>query len=128
MTATDMIVEPLRIEDYRRFWRETIDASKSDWRREYAERALRVFEEAIIGERPTLAHLMPLVDHIYLRDTQGCCLHLVTDDDNVETSNVAFCYRRAVEQHHRDCELAARLLLSMTRTQRHQAYERKSVR
>jgi hypothetical protein len=78
--------------------------------------------ESMITDKPTVPEVMPLVRKIYEKHAAGCCLHIVTDDDNTENHMVDFCIQRAQEQGHRDCEEAAVLLRRMSRTQRHRIY------
>lgn len=61
---------------------------------------------------------------IYARDNggAGCCLHIVTDDGNVESGHVEACLNRAIAEGHADCEALARLLSGMSKTQRLRVY------
>ncbi len=69
-------------------------------------------------DRPTIPEIRPLIEAVYDRSGAGCCLHLVTDDENVEDSYVQFCLDQAIERGHADCETAARALMRMSKTQR----------
>ena len=55
---------------------------------------------------------------LYMRHPAGCCLHIVLDDGNVDTSSVEFCVNYATKEGHPDCLYLANLLLQMSRTQR----------
>ena len=71
-----------------------------------------------VATRPTVPEVMPLVKAIYRRHSGGCCLHIVTDDGNVENGHVDFCLRRSRELGHADCIEVAEMLTLMTQTQR----------
>lgn len=74
--------------------------------------------------KPTLPEVLPLIRAVYGREGGGggCCLHILTEDGNVENSHVHFCLERAREQNHADCIAAAEMLLKMTKTQRTKVY------
>ncbi len=74
-------------------------------------------------DRPTVPDVLPLVRQIYERHAAGCCLHIVTDDGNVEQDHVEFCVRQAQSEHHTDCLAAAEMLAAMTETQRRKVYK-----
>ena len=64
-----------------------------------------------------------LRNRIYERNCVGCCLHIVTDDGNLENSHVRFCVTWANRDEHKgpehdDCRELANLLLGMSKTQR----------
>jgi hypothetical protein len=59
-----------------------------------------------------------LVRRIYARHMAGCCMHIVTDDDNLEDSSVQFCLDCARENNCAECVELATLMLKMKRTQR----------
>jgi len=88
-----------------------------------ASRAVTVDGVKATG-RPTVPDVLPLVRAIYARPGGGvgCCLHIVTDDGNLEQSNVDFCVQTAIERGHADCLEAARLLAQMSKTQRARVY------
>ena len=68
--------------------------------------------------KPTVPEVLPLVRAIYERHCAGCCLHIMTDDGNVEQDSAEFCLQWAIERGHEDCIAAARLLVQMSPTQR----------
>lgn len=49
----------------------------------------------------------------------GGSLHIVLDDRNVEDDHVFFCHKYALEHGDEEGARLARMLLSMSRTQRH---------
>ncbi len=73
-------------------------------------------------KRPTVPEVLPLVQAIYERHCAGCCLHILTDDGNVEQSSADFCLARAQEAGHADCLGAAEMLVQMSSTQRTKIY------
>lgn len=75
-------------------------------------------------DRPTVLDVLPLVRAIYERHCAGCCLHIVTDDGNVEDHWMPFVIETAKERGHADCLRAASMLAQMTPTQRHRVYRR----
>ena len=72
--------------------------------------------------RPTVPQVLPLVRAIYEKHCAGCCLHIVTDDDNCEQSSADCCVDTARERGHADCLQAAEMLAQMTPTQRHKVH------
>src|SRR6185369_16413008 len=86
------------------------------------QRTRRRLRAMTVADKPTVPEVLPLVQSIYSRHSGGCCLHIVTDDGNVEDDHVAFCLKYAKEQGHPDCVTAAELLLRMTKTQRRKIY------
>ena len=72
--------------------------------------------------RPTVPDVLPLVRAIYERHCAGCCLHVVTDDGNVEQWCADACVETAREREHADCLKAAEMLAAMTPTQRMRVY------
>lgn len=74
--------------------------------------------------RPTVPQVIPLVRAVYKTHCAGCCLHIVTDDDNFEQRHADFCLKWAKESQHPTCILAAEALVQMTNTQRHALYKR----
>ncbi len=73
--------------------------------------------------RPTLTQLRPLIHAIYAKPMggAGCCLHIVTDDRNVDDGSVDHCIESARERGHDDCLEAAQMLRQMSKTQRSKA-------
>ena len=69
-------------------------------------------------DRPTVPDVLSLVNAVYQRHAAGCCLHILTDDGNVEQGHADFCVEQAREQGHDDCLKAAEMLAKMTKTQR----------
>lgn len=76
------------------------------------------------ADRPKVPDVLPIVKTIYARHGAGCCLHIVTDDDNTEQDCADYCLERAKTLGHPDCIAAAELLVQMTPTQRHEIYKR----
>lgn len=76
-------------------------------------------------ERPTVPDVLPLLQAMYQRHCGGCCLHIVTDDDNVEDDHMRWALDYARAQGHPDCIAAAEMLAQMTATQRLKAARRK---
>lgn len=68
-------------------------------------------------ERPKVPDLVPLIQAVYRRHAAGCCLHVVTDDRNLERSNVEFVLDWARRAGHPDCVAAAEMMQRMTRSQ-----------
>ncbi len=75
-------------------------------------------------DRPTVPDVLPLVRAIYQRHCAGCCLHIVTDDDNCEEEWMPFVLETARTREHPDCLAAAEMLAQMTPAQRHEVYKR----
>jgi hypothetical protein len=73
-------------------------------------------------DRPTVPDVLPLVRSIYTRHCAGCCLHILTDDCNVDDDSAAFCLETARERGHAECITAAEMLVQMTTTQRRKVY------
>lgn len=72
--------------------------------------------------RPTVPDVLPLVRAVYARHAAGCCLHILTDDGNVDDAHADFCLAAARERGHADCLSAALMLVAMTKTQRAKVY------
>lgn len=49
-----------------------------------------------------------------LSDMNGCCLHIVIEDYNLEDSHVNFCLEEARKTNHLDCLIVASALKDMT--------------
>jgi hypothetical protein len=75
--------------------------------------------------KPTVPEALPLVRALYARSCVGCCLHIVLDDGNTETHCVDFCIDWAMREGHQECAALARMLRSMSRTQRERLYREK---
>lgn len=54
------------------------------------------------------------LEWLYDHSGVGCCLHIVTDDYNVEDDDVIFCVGFAKEQAHHDCAALAEKLLALS--------------
>lgn len=69
-------------------------------------------------------HVMFLVKELYKTEEggSGCCLHIVTDDGNIEDGSVKFCLDQAIKENHTKCIEIAALMLHMTKTQRNKIY------
>lgn len=68
--------------------------------------------------RRTVPEVLPYVRQLYLRSSVGCCLHIVLDDENVDNASVDLAIDHAQQRGHTDCEMLARVLRGMSRTQR----------
>ena len=70
--------------------------------------------------QPTVEEATTLARAIYARPggANGCCLHIVIDDDNCETGDVAFCVKTAFMADHADCMHLACMLLAMNVAER----------
>ena len=55
-----------------------------------------------------------MIEQLYARHPTGCCLHIVTDDNNIEDSHVQFCVEEAQRSGHPSCERLAEALLEMS--------------
>lgn len=72
--------------------------------------------------KPTVPDVLPLVRDVYQRNALGCCLHILTDDGNMEESHGQFCLGQARKAGHADCIAAAEALVQMSKTQRKKIY------
>lgn len=52
----------------------------------------------------------------------GCCLHILTDDENIRPKDARFCLEWAQRAKHPLCIRAAELLVQMSTTQRKKFY------
>lgn len=68
--------------------------------------------------KPTIPQVLPLVRAVYRRHGAGCCLHVLTDDCNVNDESARFCLDLARKEGHADCIAAAEMLVQMSKTQR----------
>ena len=68
--------------------------------------------------KPSCSEALPLVRALYEWDGAGCCLHVVLDDHNVEDVFVESSIEKAITEGHWYCEVLARMLRSMSKTQR----------
>lgn len=73
--------------------------------------------------RPRFDEIVPLIESLYRRPGggAGCCLHVVTDDLNLDDSFVNHCLLRAIRLKHRDCAELALWLRCASKTQRRRA-------
>ena len=90
----------------------------------YLEMIQRAQGKALAGSqpKPTIPDVLPEVVALYQRNSVGCCLHIVLDDDNVLDSHVQACVDLALEQGHLKCYALAKKLLLMSKSQRHRLY------
>lgn len=72
--------------------------------------------------------VIPLTKQLYESDggCVGCCLHIVLDDGNLETSNIQYCLDYARQRNHLLCIEIAEKMLQLTKTQRKQIYINKN--
>lgn len=68
--------------------------------------------------RPTIPEVVADFEAYHLREPVWGSMHIVLDDDNVEDSSVQFCIDYAREKGDAEGERLARILLTMSRTQR----------
>lgn len=68
---------------------------------------------------PTINDVVALVKVVYQRHAAGCCLHILTDDGNIERADVNFVVGYALGHGHSDCQAAAQAIAQLSRTQRH---------
>jgi hypothetical protein len=70
--------------------------------------------------KPTVPEALPFVRAVYSQTNggAGCCLHIVLDDNNVDDHFVESCIKWADERGHELCAKTARMLRSMSKTQR----------
>jgi len=61
-----------------------------------------------------------MVEQLYQRSGAGCCLHIITDDFNVQDQHAAFCLDYAEKQGHRQCYELAKLFIHMSPKERAQ--------
>lgn len=68
---------------------------------------------------------IPLVRAVYQRPRggTGCCLHIITDDGNIDQSFADSVVASARERGHPECIAAAEMLARMSRTQRGRVYK-----
>lgn len=64
---------------------------------------------------------VPLIQTIYDRNSVGCCLHVVTDDGNIDDASVDWCLQYAIERDCDECAQCAQVLRSMSPTARRKA-------
>jgi len=69
-------------------------------------------------EVPLHVRVSRLTDQLYNRHSAGCCLHIVTDDFNIQDSHVEFCMKYAEEQGHRQCFELAQLYRALSPKER----------
>lgn len=71
---------------------------------------------------PKLQAVQDTITLLYTRPKKGvgCCLHIVTDNDNIEDSHVDFCIKRATAQGtgHEDCLKLAQTIRALTLNER----------
>lgn len=65
--------------------------------------------------KPTVPEVLPLVRKLYARHGDGCCLHVVLDDNNYDS--VQFCLDYAKEINCQECTQLAEKLSQMSYTQ-----------
>lgn len=70
---------------------------------------------------PLHVRAVGMIEQLYHRHAAGCCLHIVTDDGNIQDKHVDHCVEYAEKMGHRQCHELARLLQSMSVEERAQA-------
>lgn len=73
---------------------------------------------------PSFDALIARISAIYAGHGAGCCLHIVTDDGNVEADSVRYCLAQAKKRQHPECVKVANMLLALKEPQREAIYER----
>lgn len=75
--------------------------------------------------KPTLPDVIPLVRAYYAKpgNSAGGSLHIVLDDGNVSDAHIRFCMDEAQKNGDEDGVILARLLLSLSKTQRRKLYQ-----
>jgi hypothetical protein len=70
--------------------------------------------------KPTVPEVLPLVQALYATEhgQMGGHLHIVLDDQNVDTDHVEYCLKAARFDQCKQCEELAELLMRMSPTQR----------
>lgn len=71
---------------------------------------------SIVNERTEL--VADFVRNLDKRSGSGCCLHIVTDDFNIDDGHVQFCLDEARKAVHPECEALAGYLLDLSREER----------
>lgn len=66
----------------------------------------------------TVADVRPYLRQLYDEHPAGCCLHIVTDDGNLEHGDVEFCMNEAEENGHDLCLALAIAIRSLSFSQR----------
>ena len=78
-------------------------------------------------DRSLLKAMIPIVEVltglIYDQHSAGCCMHIVTDDGNIEDEHVRFCHTQAVRADHFHCAALAALLLTIPESMRNEAMQ-----
>jgi hypothetical protein len=59
-----------------------------------------------------------LIDELYEDNCVGCCMHIVTDDFNIEDEHVQFCIDYAKRKNHALCLEIGERLLELTEEER----------
>lgn len=62
--------------------------------------------------------ILDMLREVYKRSPTGCCLHIMTDDGNVEDKDAAFIMTEAARREHDTCLRAAATLAELTEQQR----------
>ena len=68
--------------------------------------------------KPTVPEVLPMVQEIYKKSINGCCLHIALADQNIQNQSIEFCIEQASEKGHDDCKKLGETMLQMSRTQR----------
>jgi hypothetical protein len=83
----------------------------------------KLHEGMKVMARLTIPDVLPLVRDYYVEHSTGGSLHIVLDDGNVENAHVDFCIEWAIEHDDAEGEKLARLIRTMTKTQRRKLYQ-----
>lgn len=78
-------------------------------------------------EEELLKAMIPVVETltrlIYEHHGAGCCMHITTDDGNIEDVHVQHCLKIAVTAEHMHCIALASLLLTIPESMREDAMQ-----
>ena len=69
-------------------------------------------------ERDRRRHLRQLIAELYEIDPVGCCMHVVTDDQNYDQKSIDLCLRQALERGHGRCQVIAAEYMATPRDRR----------
>lgn len=101
------------------------DSSKVNLRDESL--LVRSFAADMSPEDELLAAMIPVVEVlqrlIYEQHAAGCCMHITTDDGNIEDDHVRYCFDTAVRADHFHCASLAALLLTIPESMRDDALQ-----
>lgn len=68
--------------------------------------------------KPTIPDVLADFEAYHAKNPTWGSLHIILEDGNISNANVAYCIDRAIENGDAEGERLARLLLTMSKTQR----------